>query len=131
VLFWQGWISYPAKFQLAACGVAITFVLAVTMLFFRRPLLKRLTFACLGIALVLAVSAVYDWYRYQEGGHGVIVQKQTIVRKGNSESYEPALTAALDEGAEFEFVQRRGDWILIRLVNNQEGWIPERASVLY
>ena len=24
LLFWQDWISYPAKFQLAACGVAIT-----------------------------------------------------------------------------------------------------------
>ncbi|MGO9112953.1 MAG: hypothetical protein ACLP9L_27280 [Thermoguttaceae bacterium] len=131
ILFWQDWISYPAKFQLAACGVGITLVLAVATLFIRRRLLARATFAGLVLSLVLIVSAGYDWYRYQGNVYGVIVQKQTVVRKGDAESYEPALTAALEEGAEFELVERRGDWILIRLTGGQEGWVPDRAAVLY
>jgi hypothetical protein len=131
LLFWQDWISYPAKVQLAACGTVITVLLAIAALFVRRRFLQRIKFAGLCISLVLIVSAAFDWYRYQGNMHGVIVQKQTAVRKGNAESYEPALTTALDEGAEFEWVQRRGDWILIRLADNQEGWIPERAAVLY
>ena len=87
--------------------------------------------AGLALSLVLIVSAGYDWYRYQWNVHGVIVQKQTIVRKGNAESYEPALTTALEEGAEFDLVERRGDWMLIRLPGEQEGWVPDRAAVLY
>ena len=53
------------------------------------------------------------------------------MRKGNAESYEPALTAPLDEGVEFELVERRGDWLLVRLSGGQEGWIPDRTTVVY
>jgi hypothetical protein len=131
LLFWQDWISYPAKFQLASCGVGITLALAVAALFLRRRLLRRAVVAGLAVSLVLIFSAAYDWHRYQWNVHGVIVQKETIVRKGNGESYEPALTTALEEGTEFDLVERRGDWILIRLAGDQEGWLPERAAVLY
>ena len=115
VLFWQDWISYPDKFHLAAGCVGATFLLAVAVLFVRRRLLVRLALLGLALSLVLVFSAAYDWYRYQWKVHGVIVAKQTVVRKGNAESYEPALTAALDEGAEFELIERRGDWLWIRL----------------
>ena len=81
--------------------------------------------------MLLIFSAGYDWYRYQWKVHGVIVAKQTVVPKGNTESYEPALTAALDEGAEFELIERRGDWLWIRLSGDQEGWIPDTAAVVY
>ena len=64
LLFWQDWISYPAKFQLAACGVGITLALAVAALFVRRRLLTRAMLAGLALSLVLIVSAAYDWYRY-------------------------------------------------------------------
>ncbi len=131
LLFWQDWISYPGKFQLAAYGVGITLTLALAALFVRWRLLTRAMFAGLAFSLVLIVSAGYDWYRYEWNVHGVIVQKQTIVRKGNAESYEPALTAALEEGAEFNLIERRGDWILIRLAGDQEGWVNVTAAVLY
>ncbi len=131
ILFWQDWISYPAKFQFAACGVGVTFLLAVAALFVRRRLLARATLAGLLVSLVLIVSAAYDWHRYAGNLHGVIVQKQTVIRKGNAESYEPALTAALEEGAEFDLVERRGDWLLIRLAGDQEGWLPDKTAVLY
>ena len=131
LLFWQDWISYPAKFQLAACGVGFTLALAVAAIFVRRRLLKQAMITGVAISLLLIVSAAYDWHRYQWNVHGVIIQKEAIVRKGNAESYEPALTAALQEGAEFDLVERRGDWILVRLPGDQEGWLPDRAAVLY
>lgn len=131
LLFWQDWISYPAKFQLAACGAGVSLLLAVAALFIKRRLLKRLILAGLCLTAVLIVSAAYDWHRYEWQVHGVVVEKQTVVRKGDAESYEPALNAALDEGTEFEVVQRRGDWLLIRLAGSQEGWVPEKATVTY
>jgi hypothetical protein len=131
ILFWQDWISYPAKFQLAGCGVGITLALAVGAIFVRRRWLTRVMLAGLAISLLLIFSAAYDWQRYGGTVRGVIVQKQAVVRKGNADTYEPALTTALEEGAEFELVERRGDWILIRLAGDQEGWIPDTAAVLY
>jgi hypothetical protein len=131
ILFWQDWISYPAKFQLAACGVGITLALAVAALFVHLRLLTRATLTGLVLSLLFIFSSAYDWHRYEWNVHGAIVQKQTVVRKGDAESYEPALTTALEEGAEFDLVERRGDWILIRLAGDQEGWVPDRAMVLY
>ena len=131
LLFWQDWISYPDKFYLAATAVAATFFLAVGVIYVSRRWLNRLTLAVLALSLLLIFSAGYDWYRYQWTTHGVVVQKQTVVRKGNAESYAPALTGSLEEGTEFEVLERRSDWLLIRLGGDQEGWIPEQAAVVY
>jgi hypothetical protein len=131
LLFWQDWLSYPDKFCLAAGCVGTTLLLAVAAIFVRRRLLARLALLGLAFSVLLVFSAGYDWYRYQWKVHGVIVAKQIVVRKGNAESYEPALTAALDEGAEFELIERRGDWLWIRLPGDQEGWIPDKAAVVY
>lgn len=131
LLFWQDWVSYPAKFALAALGVAASIVLATLLLFVRRKWLVRLLTASVLASLLLIFSAGYDWRRFDWQRHGVVVQKQTTVRKGNAESYEPALTAPLDEGVEFEVVERRGDWLLVRLPGGQEGWIPDRTAVVY
>jgi len=131
LLFWQDWVSYPDKFFLAALGIAVTLVLAAAALFVKRRLLARLTLVGLAISLLLIFSAAYDWYRYKARLHGVIVQNQTVVRKGDAESYEPALTAPVDEGTEFVVVQRRNDWLLIRLPGDQEGWVPEKTVVTY
>jgi tetratricopeptide (TPR) repeat protein len=131
LLFWQDWISYPGKFHLAACGVTLTLVPALILLVIRRRWLVRLTFAAMAVSVLLIVSAGYDWYRYDWKTHGVIVEKEAVVRKGNAESYEPALTAPLEEGAEFDLVERRGDWLLIHLAGDQEGWIPDKAAVVY
>ena len=37
----------------------------------------------------------------------------------------------LAEGTEFEMIDRRSDWLLIRLTGDQEGWIPDRAAAVY
>ena len=47
----------------------------------RRRWLTRLTLAGLAASLLLIYRPAYDWYRYEWNIHGVIVQKQTIVRK--------------------------------------------------
>jgi hypothetical protein len=131
LLFWQDWLSYPGKFTLAAAGVGFALLLAVAALFVHPRLLTRLALVGVAISLVLIFSAGYDCYRYEWKPHGVTVEKQIVLRKGNAESYEPALTAPLDEGTEFDLIERRGDWLLIRLSGEQEGWISDRTAVVY
>ena len=57
-------------------------------------------------------------------------QAEVVARKGNAESYEPALNEKLPE-AEFRLLERRGDWLLIRLAGGQEGWIADRAAAVF
>ena len=81
--------------------------------------------------VVFAFSAGYDWFRFDATQHGVVIQPQTIARKGNAASYEPAFNKPLPEATEFRLMERRGDWLLVRLPDGNEGWIEERAAVVF
>jgi len=133
IFFWQDWISYPAKFQLAGAAAVTTFLVAVAGLFWRRRLFRRLAIAGVGVTVVLGLSAGYDWHRFDHQKHGVVVLPEAIARMGNAESYQPAFTDPLVEGTEFTVVDRRGDWLLIRLPGDgiREGWIESNAAVVY
>jgi hypothetical protein len=132
VMFWQNWLSYPEKFYAAAAAALLTFCFAAIMLFTsRRRLWRRLVLAGAAVTALMIISAAYDWYRLDYVTHGVITQPDVVARKGNAESYEPALNEKLSEGTEFQVLECRGQWLLIRLPGGQEGWIDQRAAVTY
>jgi len=131
LLFWQDWLSYGEKFSAAAAAVVATFALGVSAVIRGGRVWKRLALAGVAVSCLLIFSAGYDWYRFDCIVHGVTVQPKVVARKGNALSYEPAFTEELGEGTEFRLVDRRGDWLLIRLAGSQEGWVPEDAAVLY
>ena len=84
VLFWQNWLSYREKFLLAFAAALVTFTLAVAGLWL-APRRVWLWSALAGVILtsVFVVSAAYDWYRYDQVVHGVIVTGEVIARKGS------------------------------------------------
>ncbi len=131
ILFWQNWLSYPEKFYLASAAIALTLLSAGGMLFSSRRMLKRLVIGLAAFSLLMVFSALYDAWRFDDVVHGVTVQADVVARKGNAESYEPALTENLPEGTEFRLLDRRPNWLLIRLPGGQDGWIPEKAAVVY
>jgi hypothetical protein len=131
LLFWQDWLSYPEKFYLAAAAAVATFGLALAWLVGRRRLLGYLAAAGLAVTLLLVFSAGYDWYRCDHVVRGVVVVPAAIARKGNARGYEPAFTEPLAEGDEFRLVERRGDWLLIRMPGGPEGWVDKDAVATY
>ena len=131
VMFWQNWLSYPEKFYLAAAAALAAFAFATAGLFVARRTMKRIAWAGLTLTAVLALSVAYDWNRFDNVAHGVIVAPEVVARKGNAVSYEPAFNDELTEGTEFRVVERRGDWLLIRLPGDGEGWIESKAAVVY
>lgn len=131
ILFWQNWLSYAEKFYLAAAAACMVFALGVVMLFASGRWLRRLTWAGVTLLAIFAFSAGYDWYRFDATQHGVVIQPQTIARKGNAATYEPAFNKPLSEATEFRLIEPRGDWLLVRLPDGNEGWIENRATVVY
>ena len=132
LLFWQDWLSYPEKFQLAFLAALVTTTLALIALFLAHPRpVRRAAFALLAVTAVLAGSAGYDWYHFEVVTHGVVVDKETVARKGNDASYEPAFTEPLPEGTEATVLESRGDWLLVRIGPAKEGWVDRRSVVTY
>jgi tetratricopeptide (TPR) repeat protein len=132
LLFWQNWLSYGGKFRLLGSAALVAFASAIAAVFLphRRRWLPLLG---VGVAftLICGLSAAYDWYRFDVLQHGVLTADGVIARKGNAESYEPAFTQPLSEGTEFQVLERRAAWLLIRLPGAKEGWVPAERTVVY
>ncbi len=132
ILFWQDWLSYPEKFLLlAGFGGLSLFLGLASLLSGGKRAWKRLLWAALLLTFVLAVSAAFDGYRFEWILHGVVINDDVMARKGNSESYPPSFTEALKKGTEFRVLDKRGEWLLIRLMNRLEGWILDKEAALY
>jgi tetratricopeptide (TPR) repeat protein len=131
IAFWQNWLSYPEKFYWATAAIAVTLALAIARFWVSGRLLKHLVLGLAAFSALAVFSALYDAWRFDYIERGVTVEADVAVRKGNAESYEPALTENLPEGAEFRLLDRRPHWLLIRLPGGQEGWIPENAAAVY
>lgn len=131
-LFWQDWISYAAKFQLLAIVALATFAIGIAAIVLNdRFRLSYVGWVGLALTILLATSAAYDWYRFDVLEHGVVVAPEVIARKGNGESYVPAFTQPLSEGTEFLVTEHRGEWVLIHLPGDQEGWVRQDDVTLY
>jgi hypothetical protein len=86
--------------------------------------------AVLGVvSLLLLLSLAVDRLSVHRPG-GVVVQSEVVPRKGNSYIYEAALTTALHSGAEFTVVERRGDWLHVRIDDRLSCWLPADAVEL-
>lgn len=131
LLFWQDWISYSNKFSLSTLCALLTFCLAVVSLYRWPTALRRVAGVALCLTLVLAVSAVYDWYRFTHIKHGVVAVEEVVARKGDGESYQPAFTDPLGAGTEFVVLEQRNNWVRVRLDGAEDGWVPRADVVVY
>lgn len=132
ILFWQDWWGYDEKFHLVTWAAGITLALGILgQLLSRQRLWNRLALAGLVLTGLLAISAGYDWYRFESIQRGVVVADEIVARKGDSDNYDPAFNEPLGEGTEFTVQEERGGWLFVRIAGAGEGWIPQTAAVSY
>jgi hypothetical protein len=132
LLFWQSWISYPAKLHWVAGTASLAFACALAALLAPRAAipLRRLALAAVGVCLLLGVSLAVDVHDYELTRHGVIVEPEVAARKGNAESFEEAFNEPLVEGTELEVLETRSGWVRVRVQSGLDGWVREEAVVL-
>lgn len=80
---------------------------------------------------VMTYSALYDWARFDARPHGIVSTSDAVVRKGNSNRYEPVFKETLPKLSETVILERRDTWCRIRLADGQEGWLPQSDLVIY
>jgi tetratricopeptide (TPR) repeat protein len=132
VLFWKDWFSYPEKYHLVTGAAGLCLLLALAALYSNKPRAwKRILYATLVLTIFLGLAAGFDTYRFAFKKHGVVITDDVVARKGNSETYEPSFTDALMKGVEFEIIDERDGWYLMRLREGPEGWIPAQEATVY
>jgi len=81
-------------------------------------------------ALSAAWLAAIAWRQSDAAArpHAVVVEGSPTLRQGRGDGYDPVLKQALGPGVELRVIDRRGDWVEVRLGSGVTGWLPA-ASV--
>lgn len=130
LLFWQNWFSYPAKQTIVFVLAAITLIIALIPWISRKKEWKIATLILTLLTGIAVSSFVYDYYRFDVLKRGVVLES-TTARKGDSETYAAAFTQPLSSGTEFRVLQTRGDWVLVQLEDDLEGWIESKKTQIW
>jgi hypothetical protein len=126
LLFWHDSLSFPEKSQLlvGATALACALLLLGRVAPGTRPFARPAGGAAAVVALLAAVSYALAVRERDFTKHGVVVVDEAVARKGNATSFEPAFNEPLKDGAEFVVLERRGDWLRVRVRDELEGWLP-------
>lgn len=115
VFFWQNWLSYPEKYAVRACLLAATLTFALLIPVSAHQIrMRRASFVVGTLCFLSFASTVWDWQRFDNTTHAVVVSHQAIARKGNSETYETAFADPLTVGTKLVVPESRNDWLHVR-----------------
>jgi tetratricopeptide (TPR) repeat protein len=123
LLFWQAHTSTRGRVVFAAVVFTLAWVFLIARLFAARRWLVGLFLGCIALSAISAASAGRQMHRQRTHPAGVILAQDVVARTGNGESYQPKFEEKLQPGVEFTLLERRGDWLRIRLPNGEQGWI--------
>ena len=76
------------------------------------------------LSFILALSISKSLFFPDQTIRGVVTQKETTPRKGNSFVYESAFDGNLHAGTEFTLIEKRDNWHFIELENGKQCWLP-------
>lgn len=126
VLFFHYDFSQRARAMVFAAGFGLCWALLTVRLFVRSGLLAWCAaFAAVFSALMLG-SLAAEWHQFRTVRPGVVIAAETVARKGDGTSYEPAFTEPLHAGTEFRVLENRGDWLQVALDDGRRCWLPSR-----
>ena len=123
LLFWHFDLSFSTRLILLACFAGAFWVLAAARLL--RP--GRVAMPALaiagGLAVALLLSVSFEGWSAGDGDVAVILAGEATARKGDGANYEPAFTEPLHAGAEFQVIERRGEWVQGALPDGRTFWV--------
>lgn len=123
LFFWHYDLSVKTRIMLFTVFFALVWISAALRIFFKRPFLFWCLTVSALISILLSGSLIAEEYILKETRPGVILQSETVARKGNSETYEPSFKEPLHAGTEFTLIEERGDWYHVELSDSRTCWV--------
>ncbi len=130
LFFWH--YDFPVKVRLTL--FAISFVLlwlfAIIRLFVKRAGINWMIGICTFFSLMFFVSLTLEYFKMKTINPGVIVAREVVARKGDSNSYAPSFKKPLHAGTEFLLKENRNKWVQVELDDGSRCWLPSSAIEL-
>jgi len=132
LFFWHYDLSTRARTFLFTIAFVAGWILAALRLFWRRGALQWGLVSAFIIASCLLGSLLIQEWTWLRTQSGVVLNKEVVARKGDSETYEPSFKEPLHPGTEFTLIEKRSDWYHVELVDGRQCWVPlSRVELVY
>jgi hypothetical protein len=133
LLFWRDDLAYGEQAWLLTGSVALA---CVARLLARRgarlgAAASSVAWSAGVIAAVAALAFARTVVEVEFTRHGAVAAAELVVRKGDAESFEPALTEPLRDGCELRVVGERGGWLEVELAGGLSGWVQAARVVTW
>jgi hypothetical protein len=130
LLSWHRRSAFGTRLVLFVVAYVAFWLVLIAARLAPRP---RWRWVALGAAILvvpLGLSVAADTFAWGAGREGVLVSDEVILRKGNGDGFEPQFEEPLFQGVEFELIERRADWLNVRLPDGNTGWVREAQAAL-
>lgn len=124
---WNQSIPVTWRLSLAIISWTTLWSALIIRLFRRRVVWKRVSIGAAVFSLLAAASIGWEASQKSHCEFG-IVTTPAIVRTHNGESFPAVVDRPLAEGTRFDVIDRRGQWLQIRLSDTTTGWLPAESS---
>ncbi|MEW6252930.1 MAG: tetratricopeptide repeat protein, partial [Planctomycetota bacterium] len=127
LLFWHYRTTLTVRAWIMLILAAIAWPLLFLWLQRRRNGL--LIAGSIGVIASFALGASVLWQMHDQAARpaAVTVAAEEYLRLGRGANADRALKQPLGPGVELRILQQRGDWVEVRLPNDQTGWLPQGA----
>jgi tetratricopeptide (TPR) repeat protein len=131
LFFWHYDFSLKTKFLLTCIFFGLICVFIILAIWFGRNnafMISVIICVILMFCFLSSVAIEYKTHTSRIGG--VITAKEAVARQGDGQNYPPSFKEPLHEGTEFDLLEKRPDWLHIKLSDDSDGWIPEDSAEL-
>ena len=130
LFFWHYDFSLKTRFLLSSICVGVICISCTIMIWLGRRGPAVTIAVIFAILLVGLASSVAVDVRGQGRVCGVIIAEEVVAYQGDGQNYPASFKDPLHANMEFDLIQRRGDWLHIRLSDNSQGWIRDTSAEL-
>ena len=127
LLIFRDWAAAPVRWRTGLIVWTLGWLAAAIGLIRRGTGWGAAAAVCLLVGAAVQLELLADLHDQQRRPPAVVVGTPVELRQGRGEAYEPVLSEPLGPGVELRAIERRGDWVRVRLVSDVEGWLPVRA----
>ena len=123
LLGWHRSTSIRTRFAVFVTAYTLCWILLSLNLLVSRPWWRWPAVASGVVWIAMGVSVASDTFGAGENREGVVLVDDVVVRKGNSEGFDPRFEQPLHQGVEFRVIEQRPGWLSIELPDGKTGWI--------
>lgn len=120
-----------ARVTVFLAAYALCWILLTVNLVAPRPRYRWPALIAAAVSIGCAGSVGADLLGAGTHRDGVVLTDDVVVRKGNSEGFEPQFLEPLHQGVEFRVLEQRTGWLSIELPDGKTGWIRADAAGVF